>query len=90
MRAAATGRIAPRPTAALVVLCVAVFMAALDMARQLGLALGAGALVVIAGLGAAAGAANPLARGWWFAAGAAIAAGLAALRMTPRAALERA
>lgn len=63
--------------------------AVVNMARQLGLALGTSALVAIAGLAAAGGAANPLLGGWWFAGGAAVAAGLAALRMTPRAALER-
>ena len=64
--------------------------AVVNMSRQLGMALGTSVLVVISGLAAAAGASNPLSGGWWFAAGAAVIGGLAALRMTPRAALARA
>ncbi len=56
--------------------------AVVNMSRQVGLALGTSVVVVLAGL--AAGAANPLAHGWWFAMAIAIVAALAALRITPR------
>lgn len=60
-----------------------------NMSRQLGMALGTSVVVVLAGLAAAAGAANPLRDGFWFAAASATAGGLAALRITPRTQLER-